>query len=367
MVVAPGRGGASPPGRAAQAGHGHGAVPGGGGGGFCSPPRQGSLHAERALPWPPGPASCGSSPPPSLPVSSRSLSCGAGWGGCSWPLPGWATCQGRRRECLHHVLWAASSGPRAGAASRGAWPPEAPPGAPQAGSAHCPGSGFRSPGSGSSGWQREALPPPALLWPFPGGSSLALPSPQPLRPVSQNPTQSHMAWPPLLPALPLTPCDLSLRSDLISWGQDAWRTLTGGPRPPSRSALLWTTSILVGPQRSNLCGALWGPPQGHSAPKWVVGIFHPILKRGVEPPPPLAFTLLRSGCPGAGISGLGESGRFCSLPCPLPLLCLLRNGTPFPSPYKEAFLAGGKREAQTLLGLDGPEGSGCPSPGFPTP
>lgn len=113
----------------------------------------------------------------------------------------------RLRQGLHHVLWAAGSGPCAGAANRGAGPPEAPPGAPQARSAHCPGSGSRGAWAGAAavGGRGSSLPSRALLWTVPGGPSLALPCPQPPRqPVFRTQRRPQCCF-LLLPALPLTP------------------------------------------------------------------------------------------------------------------------------------------------------------------
>lgn len=82
---------------------------------------------------------CSPPPPQAFPLSSRSLRFGAP----CWPLPGWATCQGRlqgrgarggeRRPAAPAPRAQAASfslSPPAGAATRAAQLPEAPPGAP---------------------------------------------------------------------------------------------------------------------------------------------------------------------------------------------------------------------------------------------
>ena len=204
-------------------------------------------------------------PPPArspvLPVSSRSLSCGGpplaspGLG----HLPGAPTGVGSAgRQCLDHVLWAASSGPRAGAANRGAWPPEAPPGAPAGRLSSLPWEWLRSGlGLGCCGWrQQQALrPSPGTALDRPWGPlpGTAL-SPAPRRPVTQNPMR-HTVLPPACPSPapePLRPLP-PLRSHEL--GPGPLETLIGGPLPPSCPALLWATST---PGQASAITSVWG-------------------------------------------------------------------------------------------------------------
>lgn len=244
-------------------------------------------------------------PQPVPPMSSRSLSCGGpllaspGLG----PLPGAPPGVGSAgRQCLDHVLWAAGRGPGAGAASRGAWPPEAPPGASQADSRSLLSLGAASErlGSGRCGWQQEPSPRPtplALLWTVAGGPSLAGPSSQPpghqsLR--TQGDTGAASCFSQPCSMSPVTPSSLGSH-DL---GPGPLGTLTRHPCPilPSSSAGPLSPSpglssqTCLGLPLSNLRTTL------HQRG---VDIFHPLPRRAGVPRAPSDVTLSVSrGCSG---------------------------------------------------------------------
>ncbi|XP_040321969.1 uncharacterized protein LOC121023850 [Herpailurus yagouaroundi] len=204
-------------------------------------------------------------------------------------------------RCLHHVLWAASSSPRAGAASSTAWPPEAPPGVPPAGWAQLsPGRGFRSAGA----WAATVGSRGPVF--SPAGRALD----GPWRPLPDTALARALGQPafqksgqadarPVLPCLPraltLTPTPFFL--PLITWT---------GPSRPGEPCL--GTHVLI-PASSTL-GHLRpgsglrhrvGLPQsvGHATSKGgEVGLFHPLPGSGRAPVPTSPGTLPLSGCSG---------------------------------------------------------------------
>lgn len=208
--------------------------------------------------------------PPVPPMSSRSLSCrgpllaSPRLGHLPGAPPGVGSA-GRQR--LDHVLWAAGRGPRAGAASRGAWLPEAPPG-PPAPLPALPGSDFRAPGLRplrlAAGTPPHNSPGTALDHPWGTLPGRAL-SPAPRRPVSQNPGR-HRGRLLLLPALPPEPCDPFL--PLISCsGPRTPGDPDQGPTPHPAQLFCGPSLPLTRPQQSDLLGAPSGRPEDHAPPK----------------------------------------------------------------------------------------------------